>query len=552
MLARWPIRVKLLFALVMLAAIVGTLAFSGFWGLYGYRQLAVTVSERAAELPLSSKLTRSADELRDSCYRIRQGARSGTSLIAADALGSLRQYDDDRFHTALSTYRTSLALYRDQFERSREDGSLFSDQSEQLAVLDQLGKQLDRIDDPAHARLTQLSSGELESLLHELNLLVEGTERLPKLLQERMAGFRNQVKGEYRTMIALAWSSLAAATLILATLLWLFRRMVVKPFRSLLAGSRLVARGDLDHRIHLGTGDEFAELAQAMNHMTDRFQKTYDELEAVCRNLDQEVRDRTREVVQREQLASVGFLAAGVAHEINNPLASIAWSAEALESRLHDLLHAEVNVASEPPEVTAEQVDSLKNNLRRIQQEAFRCKGITERLLDFSRLGDVRKSPTDLNELVQDVVAMVGTLGQYRCKSIQITTSEPVFADVNPQQIKQVVLNLLTNALESVDKDGQVEVQVSAHGENAQIIVRDNGCGMNGEVLENLFEPFFTRRRDGRGTGLGLSITYRIVNQHGGQLTAHSDGPGCGSSLQATFPLKASADVEQKNTAFAA
>jgi nitrogen fixation/metabolism regulation signal transduction histidine kinase len=178
-------------------------------------------------------------------------------------------------------------------------------------------------------------------------------------------------------MITLAWSSLIAAALMLCTLLWFFRRMVVKPFRRLLSGSRAVAGGNLDHRIDMESGDEFAELASAMNGMTDRFQRTYDELEAVCRNLDQEVRDRTREVVQREQLASVGFLAAGVAHEINNPLASIAWSAEALESRLHDLLHSGSDIQPQPEAIVSlstDQLDSLRTNLKRIQDEAFRCK----------------------------------------------------------------------------------------------------------------------------------------------------------------------------------
>jgi signal transduction histidine kinase len=170
--------------------------------------------------------------------------------------------------------------------------------------------------------------------------------------------------------------------------------------------------------------------------------------------------------------------------------------------------------------------------------------GITERLLDFSRLGDIRCSPTDLTELIQSVVAMVGTLGQYRCKTIRFETTTPVVANVNSQQIKQVVLNLLTNALESVDKDGAIDVRVAHSGDTARIIVQDNGCGMTEEVRTNLFEPFFTRRRDGRGTGLGLSITCRIVNQHGGQISAHSEGPGCGSRLEVILPIRATNDAQ--------
>jgi signal transduction histidine kinase len=553
----------LLAALVMLTAIVTTLACSGFWGLYGFRQLATSVSERAAELPLISKLSRNADTLRDSFHRIRDGLTQHRFVDPTLRSVTLRE-ENSRFHEALASYRNALELYAGRFDPAETSPNLLADVSQRQAVIEQLRDRVNRVDMPHYAELWTLGNREFAVLQNDLNLLVDETESLPRLLQERMAGFRNEVKGRYRTMIALAWSSLVAAIFMLGTLLWLFRKMVVKPFRGLLAGSRLVAGGDLDHRIDLGTGDEFSELANAMNSMTDRFQRTYDELEAVCRDLDKEVCDRTREVVQREQLASVGFLAAGVAHEINNPLASIAWSAEALESRLHDLLHGDAaDVAAERQSIagldqtaadstqstlafagtvalTSDQLKSLRTNLKRIQEEAFRCKGITERLLDFSRMGDVRRSPSDLTDLIQDVVAMVGTLGQYRCKTIRFETTRPVVADVNPQQIKQVVLNLLTNALESVDKDGAVDVRVDSRGDMAHIVVSDDGCGMTSEVRENLFEPFFTRRRDGRGTGLGLSITCRIVNQHGGQITAHSDGPGLGSRLEVILPIRAS------------
>lgn len=552
LLARWPIRIKLLLAMAILSTIVSTLALSGFWGLYGYRQLATNISQRAAEFALSSSLPRAADTLRDTCHRIRNARHRGSLFNDISLHDGMLRDENARFHDALAQFRGGLQRYRHQAEDADEPSTLFADGVAQLAVVDALQMRLDRIDALQQAELWTIGEPEFASLQLELDGLAENAEQLPAFLQQRMAGFRNQVRGQYRTMIILAWSSTIAAIAMVGTLLWLFRSLVVRPFRQLLAGSRLVARGDLDHRIDLGTGDELAELAEAMNGMTARFQKAYNDLDDVCRDLDAQVRDRTREVVQREQLASVGFLAAGVAHEINNPLASIAWSAEALESRLHDLLHAtrqrDDEETGEPHAVplSAEQLDSLRTNLRRIQEEAFRCKGITERLLDFSRMGDVRKAPTDLAELAEDVVAMVGTLGQYRCKTIRLDCPEPVVANVNAQQIKQVVLNLVTNALESVGTEGAVDVRVRSVGGAAKITVEDNGCGMDDEVLEHLFEPFFTRRRDGRGTGLGLSITYRIINQHHGQLTAHSDGPQCGARLEVTLPLEATIEIEDE------
>jgi two-component system, NtrC family, sensor kinase len=235
-------------------------------------------------------------------------------------------------------------------------------------------------------------------------------------------------------------------------------------------------------------------------------------------------------VVRSEQLASVGFLAAGVAHEINNPLASIALCAESLESRIQEILGA----ASDP--ASADQ-DVIRNYLRMIQNEAFRCKGITERLLDFSRMGDVKRQNTDLRELIQGVIDMVGHLGRYQDKHIEFLPGDALIAPVNPQELKQVVLNLITNGLDSLSPGGRLRIALGKNRGQAEILFSDNGCGMTDEVLKHLFEPFFTRRRNGQGTGLGLSITYRIVEDHGGHIDVHSDGPGKGSQVRVALPL---------------
>ena len=262
-----------------------------------------------------------------------------------------------------------------------------------------------------------------------------------------------------------------------------------------------------------------AELAEAMNAMTARFQAIHDDLE-------NQVEERTRQVIRSEQLASVGFLAAGVAHEINNPLASIAMSAESLQSRLHEALdHDE------------EQHAIIANYLRMIESEAFRCKEITEKLLDFSRLGGTRRESTDLGQLVQDVIDMLGHLGKYQNKRIQFTMEHSVVAPVNAQEIKQVVLNLLANALESLEDDGLVRAELRQRQGFAELTISDDGCGMEPEILQHVFEPFFTRRRSGQGTGLGLSITYRIIAEHHGEIEAESPGAGQGSTFRIRLPL---------------
>ena len=321
------------------------------------------------------------------------------------------------------------------------------------------------------------------------------------------------------------------SSVLLGLSLWLFYRWILSPLRILIHGSRRVASGDFGHRIHLASKDEMEELAGAMNNMTRRFQEIRDDL-------DRQVRERTKEVVRSEQLASVGFLAAGVAHEINNPLASIALCPESLEERLHDVMSEETDDMDDEAEQTPHpEMEVVRDYLRMMQDEAFRCKGITERLLDFSRLGDVEKQNTDLTDLVRSVIEMVKHLGKYKEKSIEFEPGEVVYAPVNSQEIKQVVLNLLTNALDSLNPGGCVRISLVSSGKLAKLVVTDDGCGMTEEVRKHLFEPFFTRRRDGQGTGLGMSITYRIVTDHGGDIDAQSAGSGAGSTVTVSLPL---------------
>jgi signal transduction histidine kinase len=208
--------------------------------------------------------------------------------------------------------------------------------------------------------------------------------------------------------------------------------------------------------------------------------------------------------------------------------------AESLESRVQDIIAGDDAL---PDEEHNQEVTVLRKYLRRIQDEAFRCKGITEKLLNYSRLGDAEKQDTDITAVLKDVIDLVRTLGTYRGKRIEFKSTSSLIAKVVPHEIKQIALNLITNALDSLDHDGVVDVELSRAGKNLELVVRDNGCGMSEEVKKHLFEPFFTRRRDGQGTGLGLSITYRIVQDHGGTISASSDGPGRGSSFRITLPL---------------
>ncbi|MFQ3650824.1 MAG: HAMP domain-containing sensor histidine kinase, partial [Gemmataceae bacterium] len=316
---------------------------------------------------------------------------------------------------------------------------------------------------------------------------------------------------------------------IMIGLMWSFYGWVFHPIRDLTAGVAQVNAGNLSHRIEVRSGDEMEELSKTFNHMLDQ-------LEGLMKNLEGQVNERSRQLVRSERLASVGFLAAGVAHEINNPLASIAFCSEALEARLAELPRHLRN-----PVRAAEEQETFLKYLKMIQNEAFRCKSITERLLEFSRTGEPRREMTELRSLVQSVLDVTQHLPNHKGKQILFEVAAgKLAAPVNAQEIKSVILNLVVNALESMDDGGKLTIRLSQKDGFAELRFQDTGCGMTREVLDNIFEPFFTRSRTGKGTGLGLTISHLVVAQHGGEITAQSEGPGRGSTFLVRLPLKVS------------
>jgi signal transduction histidine kinase len=195
--------------------------------------------------------------------------------------------------------------------------------------------------------------------------------------------------------------------------------------------------------------------------------------------------------------------------------------------------------------------------LKMIQEEAFRCKAITQRLLEFSRGGERRREPTDLVDLIQGVLDMVQHLPNCKGKKIGFEPAAHISAWVNAQEIKPVVLNLVVNALDSMDEGGTLTVSLHQRDGMAEMVFTDTGCGMSAETLENIFEPFFTRSRTGKGTGLGLSISHRVISQHGGEIDASSAGLNQGSTFSVRLPLQVStasriADVKEEPLGHAA
>lgn len=538
MLSKWPIRVKVLAGLGLLLAMMAILSSSGLLSTYAYRELVKSLSGRIVELPLAAELSSHAADMRVTLSRLR-GLRTGLDrndrLNASSSTpvpASLSQYAGalrQEFRTKLTSFEDTLSDYRRHLDHKLQTDSPIADNEPEMAAVTEIEAAMGEIDRASRADNWMLDGPSIEQIEGRLAALQLLVAELPSHLHATLAGIASEVRGQYRTLIVVTWITSLSAALVFGLFLRLFYRWILWPLRMLIHGSRKVAAGNFNYRIHLDTHDEVAELAQAMNDMTARFR-------AIRDDLDRQVQQRTKEVVRSEQLASVGFLAAGVAHEINNPLASIAMCAESLEGRMQEIVDAVADRQSSPE--LDSQCGVVTHYLRMIQSEAFRCKEITEKLLDFSRIGPSRRQNADLRELVQGVVEMIGHLGKYHGKQIELRPGPPVLAPVNAQEIKQVLLNLLTNALDSIPEDGHVWIDLAARDGMAELTVVDNGCGMEPDILDRVFEPFFTRRRAGQGTGLGLSISYRIVADHGGSIEAQSPGLGCGATFRIRLPIQ--------------
>jgi two-component system NtrC family sensor kinase len=234
----------------------------------------------------------------------------------------------------------------------------------------------------------------------------------------------------------------------------------------------------------------------------------------------------SRAVGRAEKLAAVGRLAAGVVHEINNPLATIAACAESLEKRIEE------GAFTNSPEEA-----DLREYLGLIRDEAFRCKNITNGLLDFSRLRAGQRVPVDMAEVVKDAARLV--THQQRGDDIQIVVEAAaglpsVSGDVG--QLQQAVVALATNAIDAMPDGGTLTLRASRSGLRVLVQVIDTGIGIAPENMTKIFDPFFTTKDVGRGTGLGLAVCYGILSDHGGRLDVRSS-VGAGTTFTITLPV---------------
>lgn len=226
-----------------------------------------------------------------------------------------------------------------------------------------------------------------------------------------------------------------------------------------------------------------------------------------------ERRSRELQLLQAEKMSSIGVLAAGVAHEINNPMTSVAGYAEALQRRFR-----------EDPSLAGDQrLLDFPNYLEIIVREVYRCKGIIDSLQSFSRKSDGVLGRVDLNAIIGEVLELVRHQRRDKNITLRENLSIPLpLVQGDASALRQVFLNLILNALQAIDADGTVIIETEVDGSQIVARVIDSGAGIAPEMLDQIWTPFFTTKAVGQGQGLGLAVTYDIVEKHQGTITVHS------------------------------
>jgi two-component system NtrC family sensor kinase len=322
-----------------------------------------------------------------------------------------------------------------------------------------------------------------------------------------------QIRSSRSVLLGLAVLAILASSLIIW---WLNRSLVLRPVAALVEGTRRVAEGDLTTVIPVTANHELGDLAKAFNAMTQRVSETQ------------------RQLTQADKLASVGRLAAGIAHEINNPLTGVLTYASLLAKRY-------------------EGEGQTSADLEVIVRETKRCRQIIRELLDFARPTPPARKPTDINEVVRRALAVVANqLTESKVGLDLYLESDLPEANAQGNQIQQVLVNLLINAADAIGPEGgRIRVvtgvaQVMPVGEEAihwdsgarpmvEIRVEDTGCGIPAEALPHIYEPFFSSKGT-KGTGLGLAVSWGIIESHEGTIGVQSE-PGQGTRFTVRLPL---------------
>jgi two-component system NtrC family sensor kinase len=304
---------------------------------------------------------------------------------------------------------------------------------------------------------------------------------------------------------------------------------ISSPIRAMADAAQKIAEGDYSHKVEITSDDETGFLANNFNNMVSELVRAHQELREWAETLERKVEQRTTELkamqmhlVQSEKLAGVGKLAAGVAHEINNPLTCV-------------LTNTSLILADLPPG------DPRREDLQTVVDETLRCRKIVKGLLDFARQTKPLKQKLDINKVADDIITLVRNQASFQNIIIrtELNSGIPmVWADAD--QMRQVALNIILNAADAMPQGGEITVRSLLNPLTRQVMLRisDTGPGIPPEIQDKLFEPFFTTKKT--GTGLGLSIAYGIMERHKGALAIES-ALGQGTTIIIILPTNVEA-----------
>jgi len=314
---------------------------------------------------------------------------------------------------------------------------------------------------------------------------------------------------------------------LLLVILYFSTTRITNPLQKMVVATQKISAGDLTHKVEVSSKDEIGYLADSFNQMTADLEAANEKLIEWGKTLEKKVEERTKELtemqahlIQSEKLASLGKLAAGIAHEINNPLGGVLiYSHLMLEDTDKNSPHYE--------------------NLKKIVKETSRCKDIVKGLLEFARPKESEMSLVNINEIVERSLSIMERQALFqniKIKKSYVSNLPKIVAD--SAQLQQVFVNIIVNAAEAMNGNGVLTLSTSLNGDGTFIEIKfsDTGHGIKEEDQKRLFEPFFTTKEVGKGTGLGLAISYSIIQKHQGTIEVKSE-VGKGSTFNVRLPV---------------
>ena len=304
---------------------------------------------------------------------------------------------------------------------------------------------------------------------------------------------------------------------------------LMKPISKLVDATRRMSTGDLNYRIKEISKDEIGKLAIALNQMAAKLQNI-----TVSRD---RLRETQAQLIQASKLASIGELAAGIAHELNQPLMVIRTGIQMIERSISKKMI---------------DLSSILEDMKLFDRNTKRMVKIINHLRTFSRQSNIDFEPTDINRVIEDALSMISE--QLRIRNITLsTTLSPNLFKIhgNGNQLEQVILNLLTNARDAIeDKNesiGKIEIKTELSNDEStvNIYIKDSGKGISSDAMDHIFNPFYTTKEVGKGTGLGLSISYGIIKDHHGEIfVLETDNSGTTFGISLPVKLKLGSNLE--------